>query len=108
VKFFCIGDEDTVRGFRLAGIEGQSVSTAAAAAEALQSVMSRSDIGVVIITDAVAADIREQVDAVRLECERPLLAEVPGPQGPIEGRKSLRQLVQEAVGIRISQEEESN
>ena len=108
MKYFCIGDEDTVRGFRLAGIEGQIVSTAEDAAEALERVIARSDAGVVIITDAVAAEIREQVDAVRLECERPLLVEVPGPQGPIVGRKSLRQLVQEAVGIRISQEEESN
>jgi len=107
VKFYCIGDEDTVRGFRLAGIEGQVVSGAAEAAAALQAAVRRSGVGVVIITDAVAADIRSQVDAIRLECERPLLVEVPGPLGPIAGRKTLRQLVQEAVGIRISQEEES-
>ena len=108
MKFFCIGDEDTVRGFRLAGIEGQAVANADDAAEALAGAVRRSGVGVVIITDAVAADIREQVDTVRLECEKPLLVEVPGPQGPIAGRKTLRQLVQEAVGIRISQEEESN
>ena len=108
MKFFCIGDEDTVRGFRLAGLAGQAVVTAEEASAALQTAVKRPDVGVVIITDAVAADIREQVDRVRLECERPLLVEVPGPQGPIVGRKSLRQLVQEAVGIRISQEEESS
>ena len=61
-----------------------------------------------IITDAIAEDIRPQVDEVRLERERPLVVEIPGPGGPISGRKTLRQLVQEAVGIRISQEEESN
>ena len=66
-----------------------------------------SSIGVVIITDAIAEDIRPQVDEVRLERERPLVVEIPGPGGPISGRKTLRQLVQEAVGIRISQEEES-
>lgn len=108
MKFSCIGDEDTVRGFRLAGIEGHVVSSAEEASAALQETVDSANVGVVIITDAVASDIREQVDAVRLECERPLLVEVPGPQGPIEGRKSLRQLVQEAVGIRISQEEETD
>jgi V/A-type H+-transporting ATPase subunit F len=106
VKFFCIGDEDSARGFRLAGIEGRAVSGPEEAAAALQDAVGRSDLGVVIITDAVAADIRSQVDAVRLSCERPLVVEVPGPQGPIAGRKTLRQLVQEAVGIRISQEQE--
>ena len=106
MKFYCIGDEDTVRGFRLAGIDGQVVSSGPEAEAALQKATERRDIGVVMITDAVASDIREQVDTVRLECEQPLLVEIPGPLGPIAGRKTLRQLVQEAVGIRISQEEE--
>ena len=104
MKFYCIGDEDTVRGFRLAGIEGYVVSNAQEAETALAAVVRRRNAGVVIITDAVAAEIREQVDAVRLDCERPLLVEIPGPQGPISGRKTLRQLVQEAVGIRISEQ----
>lgn len=107
MKFFCIGDEDTVRGFRLAGVEGQVATNAGEAHEALQAAVARADLGIVIITDAVAHEIREQVDAVRMECARPLLVEIPGPTGPIPGRKTLRQLVQEAVGIRISQEEEN-
>jgi hypothetical protein len=36
-----------------------------------------------------------------------LIVEVPGPDGPMPGRKTLRQFVQEAVGIRIGQEEEA-
>ncbi len=103
MKFFCIGDEDTVRGFRLAGIEGHVVSDAEQAETALANVVRRRDAGVVIVTDAIAAKIREQVDEVRLKCERPLLVEIPGPEGPIAERKSLRQLVQEAVGIRIQE-----
>jgi V/A-type H+/Na+-transporting ATPase subunit F len=103
VKFYCIGDEDTVRGFRLAGIEGYVVSNAQEADTALATVVRRRNAGVVIITDAIAAEIRPQVDAVRLDCERPLLVEIPGPQGPVAGRKTLRQLVQEAVGIRINE-----
>lgn len=104
MKFYCIGDEDTVRGFRLAGIEGYVVTNPSQAASALADAVRRRNVGVVIITDAVAAEIRPEVDRVRLECERPLLVEVPGPQGPIAGRKTLRELVQEAVGIRISQD----
>ena len=104
MEYFVIGDEDTVRGFRLAGVEGRAVTTVQDAAAALQEAVRRTDLGVIIITDAVATGIREQVDATRLECERPLLVEIPGPGGPVAGRKTLRQLVQEAVGIRISQE----
>jgi V/A-type H+-transporting ATPase subunit F len=107
VKFYCIADEDTVRGFRLAGVEGESVLTSHEASDALTRAVKRPNIGIVILTQSVAADIREQVDEIRAERERPLLVEVPGPQGPLPGRKTLRQFVQEAVGIRIGQEEET-
>jgi len=107
VKFYCIGDEDTVRGFRLAGVDGQVVSSGEEAEAVLQQTVKQAHIGVVIIADVVAADIREQVDAVRLEREQPLVVEVPSAAGPLAGRKTLRELVQEAVGIRISQEKEN-
>ena len=36
MKFYCIADEDTARGFRLAGIEGESVANPAEAEAALE------------------------------------------------------------------------
>lgn len=106
MRFFCIGDEDTVRGFHLAGIGGRVVETAREAAEALEWAARRPDLGVVIVTDAVAGNIRDEVDALRMGQGTPLIVEVPGPEGPMPGRKTLREFVQEAVGIRIGQEEE--
>ena len=105
MKFFCVADEDTVRGFRLAGVDGQAVATAGEADRAIRRAAGRPDLGILILTDAVAADVRELVDDVRMNRDRPLIVEVPGPQGPMPGRKTLRQLVQEAVGIRLGQEE---
>ncbi len=101
MKFYCIADEDTVRGFRLAGIAGQVVTTAPQAAIALAAVVARADVGIIILTENVAAGIRGQVDAIRLARTRPLVVEIPGPEGPVTGRKSLREFVQEAVGIRV-------
>ena len=105
MKFCCIADEDTVRGFRLAGIAGQVVTTAPQAATAVQQAVERSDCGIIILTEMVASGIRSQVDAIRLEHDRPLIVEIPGPDGPLPGRKTLRQLVQEAVGMRLGAEE---
>ena len=105
MRFFCIADADTVRGFRLAGIDGRAVETADEAADALARAARRPNLGVVILTHAVAADIRDQVDALRAGQGTPLVVEVPGPEGPLPGRKTLREFVQEAVGIRIGQEE---
>ena len=103
MKFYCIADEDTVRGFRLAGVEGRVVTSAPEAAEALHQAAARAEYGIVILTHQVGAWLREQVDALRLERDRPLLVEMPGPAGPLAGRKTLRQLVHSAVGIRVDQ-----
>ena len=103
MKFYCIADEDTVRGFRLAGIAGQAVSNPTEASAAVSKLVSQSDWGVIILTHRVAAGIRQRVEAIRLERERPLIVEIPGPEGPLPGRKRLRQFVHEAVGIRVGE-----
>ena len=102
MKFFCIADEETVRGFRVAGIAGEAVTTAAQAAAAVEKAAEQADCGIIILTERVAAGIRRQVETMRLARDRPLLVEIPGPEGPLPGRKSLRQFVQEAVGIRVT------
>jgi len=101
VSFYCVADEDTVRGFRLAGVEGEAVATAEEASAALQRAAARSGCGVILLTERVAAGIREQVEAFRRERERPLLVEIPGPEGALPGRKRLWRFVEEAVGISL-------
>lgn len=105
MKFICIADEDTVRGFRLAGIDGRVVTTAQETEAALAEASAEAGSGIVILTEEVAAGVRPQIEAIRLERDQPLIVEIPGPEGPLPGRKSLRQLVQEAVGIRVVREE---
>jgi V/A-type H+/Na+-transporting ATPase subunit F len=101
VRFYCIADEDTARGFRLAGIVVQVAVTAEEARIAITDISARPDCGIIIITEKVAAWIQTQVEAIRLERDCPLIVEIPGPEGPLPGRKSLRELVQEAVGISV-------
>jgi V/A-type H+-transporting ATPase subunit F len=101
MKFYCIADEDTVRGFQLAGVEARVATTAEQARVAIDAAVTRPDFGVVIITEKVAAWIGQQVEMIRLTRDRPLIVEIPGPEGPLSGRKSLREFVQEAVGISV-------
>ncbi len=103
MKFYCIADEDTVRGFRLTGVEGRVATSPPEAAEALHQAVAGAGHGILLLTQPVAAWLREQVDALRLERDRPLVVEIPGPAGPLAGRKTLRQLVHSAVGIRVDQ-----
>jgi V/A-type H+-transporting ATPase subunit F len=104
MKLHCIADEDTLRGFRLAGVPGEIAATAEEAAGALAAAAARPDCGVIILTEQIAGAIRPLVEQIRFERERPLIVEIPGPGGPATGHKSLRQLVQDAVGIHLETE----
>jgi len=55
---------------------------------------------IIIITDALAESIREEVNRIRFDLALPLVVEIPGPEGPIE-KPNLLKLIQEAVGIRV-------
>lgn len=104
MTFYCIADEDTVRGFSLAGVEGRAVASTQEAIEAFNAATACDGHGIVILTQPVAAWMREQVDTFRLERDRPLLVEIPGPQGPLADRKTLYHLAHSAVGILVDKE----
>ena len=74
--FYCIGDEDTARGFRLAGVEGRAVTGAGEVSAALEEAAARPDCGVIIITKAVARLARAKVDEIKQERARPLIVEI--------------------------------
>lgn len=101
MKFYCIADSETARGFGLAGIAARVAETAEQAQAAIHDALSLSDCGVIIITEEAASLIRQQIEAIRMEGNLPLIVEIPGPGGPLPGRKGLREFVQEAVGMNV-------
>ena len=101
MTFFCIADEDTVRGFRLAGVPGQTATSADEAASVLHDAIGNAEYGIIIVTEYIASLIRSAINDIRFSRSRPLIVEIPGPEGDMSGRKSLRDLVQEAVGISV-------
>lgn len=84
MKVCCIGDEDTARGFRLAGVRAWTVGSAGEVQRALERAAGGGDFGVIIITAAEAALVRERVEEIRLERPGPLIVEIAGP--PAAGR----------------------
>ena len=65
MKFYVIADENTMTGFKLVGLEGEVVETADEAREALVKAFSSDDLGIVIITERIAASIREEMEEFR-------------------------------------------
>ena len=101
MQFYVIADENTVTGFKLVGLEGEVVETADEAREALSKAFSSPDIGIVVITERIAASISEEVEEFMFGHSFPLIIEIPDRTGPMEGRVSIRQMVRSAVGVKV-------
>ena len=100
MSVFAIGDENTILGFSLIGVSGQIVRTVGEARSALDDAVARDDVKIVLITENWAAEMREKVDQLKKDIPQPLVLDIPGSEPAAKGR-SLREFVQEAVGIRL-------
>ena len=101
MKFYVIGDKDTLLGFQLVGLEGEEVHTAEEAKDALERAFQIEGLGIVVITERVASTIRSLVDQYIYKTTFPLIIEIPDREGPVEGRKSIRELIRAAVGVHL-------
>ena len=104
--YHIIGDKDTVLGYRFAGVSGDAVENAAQATTAFENALKDSGITVLLVTEAVEDMIPDMVMKHRMAAVSPYLAVVQDIWGPRGGRKSLQELINEAVGIRISSDDE--
>lgn len=96
---FVIGDRDTVLGFRLAGTRGHVVSGRDDAVRALDGALRNATTGLVLVTEPVAATIRDEIDGHGARAGIPLILEIPDGAGPRPGRISMDDLVRKAIGV---------
>lgn len=101
MKYFVIGDEDTVLGFGMVGVRGQQAATAEETEQALTAAMENADIGIILISERLAELVRPLVDRFVFTRQFPLILEIPDRMGRVEGKPSLKELVNEAIGIKL-------
>lgn len=101
MKVLVIGHPDAVLGFSLAGVNGKEVSTAAEANQALNDAFAAKDIGIILITQDVAAMIEARVEDLKLHSTVPLVVEIPSPYGVSPDQPSLSEVVLRAIGIKL-------
>jgi V/A-type H+-transporting ATPase subunit F len=101
MKFYVVGDRQTVLGFRLVGIEGTEVADRDETLAALDEAVSKRDIGIILITEGVAGRVRDEVEARLYGMGFPLVLEIPDSRGASPDRPALEEIVRKAVGISI-------
>ncbi len=101
MEYFVIGDEDTVLGFSLVGVRGEVVESREEALGVFNRITQDKSFGIFIITEAIAALIREEVDQFLFSSDFPLIVEIPDARGQSAEGRDLRAMVQAAIGIAI-------
>ena len=101
MRYHVIADADTVLGFKYAGLDGDVVESPQQARRVFSEVVKNESVGVIIITDQAAETIGEEVTRVLYESRRPMIVQIPGPEGPSPTRRGLAEMIREAVGVKI-------
>lgn len=101
MTFFVIGDRETVLGFRLVGVEGRVAPERESALAALKDVVLQKDVGIVLLTEKVAAQIRDEVDSRLYGFGFPLVLEIPDSTGRDPNRLPIEDVVRKAIGVSI-------
>ena len=101
MKYYVIGDEDTVLGFSMAGVQGTVVHDRVSAEAAFQQALGEQNVGILIITEKIADFIRPTVEQYLFSKRFPLILEIPDREGPRQGRITIREMVNAAIGIKL-------
>lgn len=103
--YHIIGDADTVLGYRFAGVSGTVVENVEQARAAFIKALAEHH-GILLITEAIEDMLTEEVTAHRLKAEAPYLTVVEDIWGKRGKRHSLQDVIYEAVGIRLVDEQD--
>lgn len=101
MKVRVIGHPEAVQGFALVGVIGESAANAAEANTALDNALKIEDVGIILVTNDVAAMIQERINDLKYHSEIPLVVEIPGPNSSENQQDSLNKVIEHAIGIKF-------
>ncbi|MEJ2698910.1 MAG: V-type ATP synthase subunit F [Desulfuromonadales bacterium] len=102
MSIFVLGSREIVAAFALGGMRGKAVEGAHEVLAALDDLFAMAEpVKVLVVEEATANGVRDDIERLKLNPMGPLVVEVSGFAGPAERRKSPLEFVREALGIRI-------
>ena len=102
MSYHIIGDQDTVLGYRFAGVTGDVVETEVEARAAFRAALADRSLMILLLTEAVEDMLGAEVTAHRMAAIPPYVTIVQDIWGPRGNRRSLQELIGEAVGVKIA------
>ena len=93
MQVLVIADHTTCLAFSLGGIRTRTVKGREETVAALKFAIENQTIGLVLITEKIAALVRQDVDKILYTMHRPLVVEIPDTTGSLPGRLSAGELM---------------
>lgn len=102
MKYFVVTDStDTQVGLRLAGIDGVVVREEEAVREAIRTAVEDSSVGVLLVTEGLAALCADLLAPVKMSAHRPLVVEIPDRHSTGRAPDSITRYIREAIGVKL-------
>lgn len=110
MKFYIIGCRELVLAFKLTGVDGAVAETRAEVLDAFYRVTGKGGIAnvpsgeiprVLILTEDAASQIEDEEIEWQKSGKFPLIVEIPGLHGHVEGKKTLSDAIREAIGVEV-------
>ena len=115
MDFYFLGDEELVTAFRFIGIEGMAVKDSTEAIAAFRRITEGENAGIalpdsvhsaeschlLIMTEETADWLGNIMIDWQIGGRYPLIVEIPGINGRLQGRKTLVESIREAIGIHV-------
>lgn len=95
-----IGSHNTVLGFSLLGINGDTPTDRDDLARLLRDAFADPQMALILIEEQVASDVPDLVADLQGRKSFPLVVEIPGPSGAQE-KESLKDYIAGAIGIKL-------
>ncbi len=101
MKMFLISDNtDTLTGMRLAGIGGVIAHDRFDLKIELDKVVRDRDVGIVIVTENLAARFADVIEDFRNQRRLPLIVQIPDRHGSARGEDFISKYLREAIGMK--------
>ena len=101
MKIVGLFDKDTATAFRLAGIKEIYISNDDAMKK-FNEIIERNDIGLILINEKIAENIKTKLNEFRLRNTIPIVIEIPDKNGRIPDHIDyISGLIKKAVGVEL-------
>ena len=101
MRFYVIGDRDTVIGFSLVGVEGTKANSDIEACRSLKNALNCKDIGIILISERLAKKIQPTINELMAQKKCSLILQIPDANGALQGRQSIEEFVLSALGLKV-------